>query len=62
VHVDEDGTTSKPFLLPQLDPDHYNFLLYSYNIPELVKGEVDVNPYDIQHAATTDQGIQVKFR
>lgn len=62
VHVDEDGTTSKPFLLPQQDPDHYNFLLYSYNIPELVKGEVDVNPYDIQHAATTDQGIQVKFR
>lgn len=61
VHVDEQGNTSKPFLLPQEDPDLYDFQLYSYNIPELIKGEIEVSPYDIQHAATQSKGEQIKF-
>ena len=44
---DESGRIHKPFLLPQKDPDHYIRLLKSYNIPEFVKGKVELNPYGI---------------
>lgn len=40
AHVSEDGVCGKPFLLPQRDPEHNVLRLKSYNIPELVKGEV----------------------
>ena len=39
-HYGEDGTFSKPFLLPQSDPIHNSLRLKSYNIPEFIKGEV----------------------
>ncbi|MCM1028996.1 MAG: hypothetical protein NC342_01935 [Pseudoflavonifractor sp.] len=35
------GRFSPPFILPQDDPDHYDDLLRSYNIPEFVKGRVE---------------------
>lgn len=35
VHVSEDGTTSKPFLLPQESPSDYDYTLKSYNVPDL---------------------------
>jgi len=38
--IDENGEASKPFLLPQKDPDHYDFNLRSFNVPELVQGRV----------------------
>ena len=34
-HIGEDGTCSRPFLLPQKDPYHYEKQLKSYNIPDL---------------------------
>jgi hypothetical protein len=43
-YVDEQGTFHKPFLLPQRDPDSNQRLFYSYNVPELVTGNIDVNP------------------
>lgn len=39
-HFNEDGTFSKPFLLPQSDPMHNTLRLKSYNIPEFVSGKV----------------------
>ncbi|MDR0994711.1 MAG: hypothetical protein LBL81_00285 [Tannerella sp.] len=36
-HIDKNGKTSKPFLLPQKEPDYYLRSLYSFNIPELVR-------------------------
>ena len=35
-----EGVCGKPFLLPQCNPEHNMWRLKSYNIPELVKGEV----------------------
>ena len=43
-YIGKDGKPSKPFLLPQEDPDKYDYQLYSYNIPELTKGAVEVSP------------------
>lgn len=43
AHLNTDGTFSKPMLLPQQNPqEYYQNLFYSYNIPELVKSEVDL--------------------
>jgi hypothetical protein len=41
--MNENGETSKPFLLPQKDPDFYDNCLRSFNIPEFVTGRVKAN-------------------
>ena len=44
AHLNTDGTFSKPMLLPQQNPqEYYQKLFFSYNIPELVKSEVDLS-------------------
>lgn len=57
-----DGRPGKPFLLPQENPDHYDFLLYSYNLPELVRGRIELSPYQIQQTALHDEALSVDFR
>lgn len=61
-YINPDGQPAKPFLMPQKDPDYYDHLLYSYNLPELIQGEVTANPYEIQQTALKDKAIQVGFR
>ena len=41
--LNDNGDASKPFLLPQKDPDFYNDCLRSFNIPEFVTGKVKSN-------------------
>ncbi len=45
---DEKGKPGKPFLIPQKDPDYYTSLLFSFNIPELVKGETKIDHLEIE--------------
>jgi len=40
AHFDGEGHFSKPFMLPQKDPDHNRYRLRSYNVPDFVKGRV----------------------
>ena len=40
----------------------YDYLFYSYNIPELVKGTVEVSPYEIQQVALKNKPEQVRFK
>lgn len=40
----ETGKNSKPFVLPQKDPDFYDTFLKAFNVPELVSGKVQVTP------------------
>ncbi len=42
-HFDTNGNTSKPFVLPQKDPEFYDTFLKNYNIPELITGEVNIS-------------------
>ena len=49
--IDREGRPGKPFLVPQENPNHYDDLLYSYNLPELVRGRVELSPYQIQQTA-----------
>lgn len=55
-HVDKNGNTSKPIILPQDDPMLYDSYLMNYNLPTLAKKPVRVSPrriadvmYDNKH-------------
>lgn len=43
-HFDGNGHFSKPFALPQRDPDHSKEFLYAYNIPEFMTEPVHITP------------------
>jgi len=62
THLNEDGTFTKPFLLPQQDSRYYDRLYKSYNIPEFVDGMVDVTEKEIVECAVNSSGTDVKFR
>lgn len=51
VHIDSLGQASKPFLLPQASPGFYDNFRFSYNLPELVEGEVGLNRQQVLEAA-----------
>lgn len=44
ARVEEDGTSSKPFILPQEDPLSSRRLFKSFNIPEFTVNEVEFGP------------------
>jgi hypothetical protein len=44
AHIDSEGKATKPFELPQQDPDRHRQMLWSYNIPEFMKGPVKTSP------------------
>lgn len=60
--INEKGTVSKPFLLPQKTPDFYLDLMQSFNIPEFVNGRVDIDPNEIEKAVNGDEIKQVEYR
>ena len=62
AHIDADGNASKPFLLPQRDPEENTLLLKSYNVPELITGPVTFDRKEMVRVAKTDPGINVSFR
>lgn len=39
-HIDEVGNASKPFVLPQRDPRHYDDFVKLYNVPEFITGPI----------------------
>jgi len=59
-HMDDKGTFSKPFILPQENPLFYDQFLKSFNIPELVKTKVDLDPRIISEELQK-KPIKVKF-
>ena len=50
VYFDKDGNAHKPFILPQESPDFYTYFLKSYNIPEFLKGPIELTPYELEEA------------
>lgn len=47
AYVGADGKVGKPFVLPQERGNFYKNLMYSYNIPELIKRKVDVDRHEL---------------
>lgn len=48
AYVNDDGSTTKAFVLPQKNPGHYQETLKSYNIPELYGSEESYGPHDVR--------------
>ena len=42
-YIDDSGEFSKPFILPQKDPEYYNSLLCTFSVPELIKTPITVS-------------------
>jgi hypothetical protein len=53
-YFDQNGKASKPFVLPQKDPEFYDSFLNNYNIPELITGAVEPSAFDIRDVILTD--------
>jgi len=58
-YFDHEGKEHPPFLLPQKDPQYYDFSLKSYNIPEFITGKVEVSPYKLAETAKK-QALEIK--
>lgn len=50
THFSANGTFTKPFVLPQEEPDFYTSFLMNYNIPEFITGEVKTTPMEWRDA------------
>jgi hypothetical protein len=57
--IDENGNASKPFVLPQRDPEYYDSCLRTFSVPELLKGPVKVDYKEIGRAVRQAEGIKV---
>ena len=58
-HIDENGRGTKPFLLPQKDPEQNRRLFKSYNVPEFTTGEVSWSPKQLEDILLSDP-VQVR--
>jgi hypothetical protein len=61
-YIDTDGQAHKPFALPQKDPEYYDILLKSYNIPELIKNEVPFDAFDIEKMYRNEEPEALHYR
>lgn len=50
AHFDEQGRTTKPFILPQEDPAYYDRCIHTFNVPEFVAGPIPVSQREIMDA------------
>ncbi|MDE5881283.1 MAG: hypothetical protein K2H60_06090 [Muribaculaceae bacterium] len=61
--IDDNGHFSKPFLLPQANPEeYYTQSLYSFNTPDFTKTKVDFNSRAAVEAILSDERIPAQVR
>lgn len=53
-YLDEQGHASKPFLLPQRNPQFYDTYFWNYNVPELLTGPVEAAYWELSRQAHRD--------
>lgn len=59
-YINTNGTSEKPFILPQKDPGFYNRFLKTFNIPEFSTTKIDLSPGMIRRLAKKE-AIQAKW-
>jgi hypothetical protein len=57
-YVDSNGDVSKPFILPQKDPQYYDSLTKVYSVPELITAPVKVSPWELAKAIRSSDKIE----
>ena len=60
AHIDDNGRGGKPFELPCADPDYHRQFLKSYNVPELMRGPVNIKPQQFAEVIKKE-AIPVKY-
>ena len=61
AHVDSEGRATKPFPLPQADPDFHRLFMKSYNIPEFMRQSVSVKPQTFADVLKNQEGKPVEY-
>lgn len=60
--IDDEGNASKPFLLPQKNPDFYHRTLFTFNVPDFTREKVKFNTSKAYKEAFSDERIKVTVR
>jgi hypothetical protein len=60
-YVDEKGEVYKPILLPQKNPEFYDYCLETYTVPELVTGPVEVTRKKMVQTICNSPKIKADF-
>ncbi len=60
-YFDSDGNFSKPFLLPQKNPEYHQSRVVVYNIPEFVRGPVKIRPQKLVKTAWSEQTVKAQL-
>lgn len=60
-YFDSEGRFSKPFLLPQRDPEYHQSRMVVYNIPEFVNGPVNIRPQKLVKTAWSRTTIKARL-
>lgn len=60
-YFDTNGSFSKPFLLPQKDPQYHQSRVIVYNIPEFVTGPVKIPPQKLIKTAWSKQIVKARL-
>ena len=58
-YIDEDGRLHKPILMPQKDPQFYDYTLKTYSVPELITEPVRTTPDDFGRVVRAKAKIPV---
>ncbi|MBQ2949437.1 MAG: PD40 domain-containing protein [Prevotella sp.] len=59
AHIDSNGNASKPFELPQADPELHKIMTLSYNVVEFMNGPVEISPRDFASTLKGSEGEKV---
>lgn len=51
---------ANPFLLPQKETDYYERSLFSFNIPELIRGKIKVDTYKLIDISKYGEAVRLK--
>ena len=61
--INEDGSITKPFLLPQKKPKrYYDYSVYSYNVPDFIKEPIDMNLRETEKIIKSAERQQILLR
>ena len=59
--IDDQGRLSKPFMLPQRNPqEYYSESMYSFNTPDFTKTKVDFDAYHAGQEILSDKRVETK--
>ena len=61
AHIDDEGRSTKPFVLPQADPEYHRLFMKCYNVPEFMRGPVSYKPQDFARILREEEGQPVQY-